>query len=112
MHGGVAHLVLLLERGVVVVVRVLVARLIVGARNAAETSLESGTPATHTLVPSIERDEADEDGALGEVGAEAAPERVPPARLVVDARDLQEPVPDGDHDAPSSRRANGSTERL
>jgi hypothetical protein len=48
----------------------------------------------------VKANNAYEDCALGKIGAEATPKRVPATGLVIGPRDLQEPVPDGYHDAP------------
>jgi hypothetical protein len=100
VHFGMANLVLLLQRLMVLVVGVFVTGFVMRPLNTPETTLQRGSPATLTLVTTIKRHDAQEDGAFSEVSTESAPERVPSARFVVCAGDLQEPMPNCDHDTP------------
>ncbi len=79
----------------------LVARLVVRPLDSAESALQGRSPTALTLVSSIETVEAKKDRTLAEVSTEATPERVPLAGLVISARDLKEPVPDCNHNAPA-----------
>jgi hypothetical protein len=100
VHRWVLQSVLFLECFVVILVRVLVTRFVVRSANFSESTLQCGAPAALALVTVIEPDNADEDGALGEVGSESAPERVPLTRFIGDAGYLKYPVPDCQKNAP------------
>jgi hypothetical protein len=92
--------VLLSQRVVLLVVRVLMAGLVMSSFNSAQSALESRSPTTLTLVSAVKAEKTEKYGTFTQVGAETAPERVPLARFVIRTGDLQEPVPDCNHDAP------------
>jgi hypothetical protein len=100
VHRRVLQGVLFLQRFVVLLVRVLMARFVVRSTDFSKSTLQGGAPTTLTLMTVVEPDDADEDGAFGKVGAESAPERVPLTRFIGDAGYLQYPVPDCQKNAP------------
>jgi hypothetical protein len=100
VHRRVSKCVLLYQRRMIVFIRVFVARFVVSPRYAPQPTFESWPPATLTLVAVIQADDADKYRAFGEVSAKPAPKRVPLARLISGAGDLQNPVPHCNHCAP------------
>jgi len=100
VHLWMANLVLLLQRLMVLIVGVFVARFVVRSLDPTKATLEGGSPTALALVTTIKRHDAQKDGTFSEVRAESAPERVPTTRFIVRAGDLQEPVPNCDHDTP------------
>ena len=101
MHLGVTNLVLLSKRVVHLIVRVLMTRFIVRSLHLSQATLQSRSPATLAFVSAIKGIQAQKNGAFGEISAKSTPEGVPLAGFVIRARDLQEPVPDCNHNAPA-----------
>jgi hypothetical protein len=77
VHRGVLQRMLLFKRFVVIFVRMFVARFIVCPFDFSKSALERGSPAALTLVTVVQPDNAEEDGTLGKVSTDSAPERVP-----------------------------------
>ena len=73
------------------------AGLVVRPLDSSETAFEGRALTRLTFMAMVEAEDAHKDCALSEISAETTPERVPTAGLVIDARDLQEPVPDCNH---------------
>jgi hypothetical protein len=111
VHRWVLQGVLFLQRFVVLLVRVLMARFIVRSADLSQTTLQRGSPAALALMTVIEPDNADENGPFGKVRAETAPERVPLTRFIGDAGYLKYPVPDCQKNA-SRAKQNVSVQEI
>jgi hypothetical protein len=104
VHRRMLQRVLLLQRFVIIFIRVLMTRFIVRPLDFSKSTLECWSPAALTLVTVVQPNNADEDGALGKVRAESAPERVPLTGLVGDTGNLQYPVPERKQNGPQTVR--------
>jgi hypothetical protein len=82
--------------------RMFVTRLVVSPLDLTEAEFESGSPTALTLVPVVEANKAEEDGAFGEVRPKSAPPGVPLSGLVRRAGNLQYPVPDCQRSGPQT----------
>jgi hypothetical protein len=103
VHRRVLERVLAFQCFVIIFIRMLVARFIVGTLDFSKSTLKRRSPTALALMTVIEPNNAEEDGAFGEVCSESAPERVPLARFIGDAGYLKYPVPDCQKNAPRAK---------